>query len=220
MAQQQNQTSSGVSEVTVDTCNFPQILEHFDDHTRLINPGTTRLAIPCYICQHKDLAILNSRFDTYSRATHELYAVLPRCGHLFGAVCIYDWLIRGTDPRNPTCPVCRASIFCGGNHIAALEIYGPTVADEQTEEIAQIRHALVNITCPRCPPETPDIMMIDTESLDLGARVQLLEEEERQLLQERNHIREELMEWTDERGAFLADPNRAEEDIASRLEAW
>lgn len=124
-------------EVKVDTENFHQVLEHFDDEGHLKDKDNTRIAINCAICKEHDLAILNHDKQERSRSRHESYAVL-KCGHAFGYVCLHNWLLQ-----NKTCPSCRTNPFCSPReHFLMSDLYGDAGAKEQHEEIQDIRKFL------------------------------------------------------------------------------
>ncbi|CAJ2513283.1 Uu.00g014020.m01.CDS01 [Anthostomella pinea] len=136
--------------VTVETNNFNAILEHFDEDGHLLNPPPVHLSIECQICYDKNLALVNPRFDTNSRDTHEVYAVLPRCGHAFGYSCLFHWFNMNRNGRNPGCPSCRAPVFCAANHATMLTIYGAANPQDQAREIVDIGNTLQDPSCATC----------------------------------------------------------------------
>ncbi|KAI1375651.1 hypothetical protein F4677DRAFT_421962 [Hypoxylon crocopeplum] len=136
------------SMVVVDTNNFRQVLEEFDENGHLINPGT-RFKIPCVICQEQNLAFLNSKFDKLSRDTYEDFAVLPICGHAFCFQCISHWLVteeirlrQEGRPVIPTCPSCRTEIYFDENKPLFLSILCTENVEKQAEDIVKIRNLI------------------------------------------------------------------------------
>lgn len=135
MSSQAQQSHTGDVKV-VDTENFHQVLEHFDDEGHLKDKDHVKLAITCGICRERDLAILNHDMDQRSRQRHESYCVL-NCGHSFGYVCVHNWLLK-----NKTCPSCRKNPFCEMGHFSMSDLFGDSGAHEQHEEIKEIRKFL------------------------------------------------------------------------------
>ncbi|KAJ2986331.1 hypothetical protein NUW58_g5075 [Xylaria curta] len=76
--------------VKVETNNFRQVLQHFNNDGGLINARTTRFSIPCAICQTRNLAI-NVQHEQLHDTSYEHYTVLMRCGHAFGYACLASW---------------------------------------------------------------------------------------------------------------------------------
>ncbi|KAI5864743.1 hypothetical protein GGS23DRAFT_619381 [Durotheca rogersii] len=141
---------------TVETTNFHQVLEHFDESGNIIDQTRTRLSIQCPICTTKNLSLVNGYYDSKSRDTHEAYTVLPGCGHAFGYVCLYNWLKEHINVRNPTCPTCREPVFTSRDRPLIFPIYGDTSLGEQHKEVVDIRASLRegNVSRPaiRVPP--------------------------------------------------------------------
>ncbi|KAI1378702.1 hypothetical protein F4677DRAFT_411717 [Hypoxylon crocopeplum] len=131
-----------VAVTTVESNNFRHVLEYFNEQGHLTNPDTTRLSIPCGICGEKDLALLNGKFNKRSRETHESFAVLPICGHAFGYNCLFEWLLKDINKRNPICPFCRAQAFPSVREPLNLPIFGDAGIDEQHEQVVEIRESL------------------------------------------------------------------------------
>ncbi len=123
-------------EVKVETNNFHNAIEHFDNEGRLKDKDRTRFAIQCAICHTHDLALLNEDKDHRSRHHHETYAVL-KCGHAFGYRCIHTWLLK-----HKTCPSCRENPLCRNEHFVMLDMFGYAGAHEQHKEINDIRRLL------------------------------------------------------------------------------
>ncbi|KAI0837533.1 hypothetical protein F5Y06DRAFT_297390 [Hypoxylon sp. FL0890] len=135
------QTSDSDQQVTtVTTNNFPKVLEHFDKKGHLINPKT-RFDIQCSICYEKNLALVNPTFDKRSRDTHESYAVLPLCGHAFGYTCLLSWLMQDRI-YNSRCPVCRKQVTRVVGKPVIFSIFGDSGADEQHQEVLDIKKSL------------------------------------------------------------------------------
>ncbi|KAI2604679.1 hypothetical protein GGR54DRAFT_652971 [Hypoxylon sp. NC1633] len=123
---------------TIETNNIHQVLEQFDEDGHIINQDTS-FQIRCEICKERNLAILNSKVDKRSVDTHEYYAVLPGCGHIFGYTCVYTWILRAGEP---TCPYCRTTVFPHSPAATMLDIFGGAGAEEQHKEILRIRDIL------------------------------------------------------------------------------
>ncbi|KAI1345908.1 hypothetical protein F5Y01DRAFT_320310 [Xylaria sp. FL0043] len=88
-----NQVSSAPAESIVETNNFHEVLQHFNDACELVDK-TTRFTIECQICQCRNLAVTNPESETPAEDTHENYIVLPYCGHAFGSHCLQKVCIR------------------------------------------------------------------------------------------------------------------------------
>ncbi|KAK7755472.1 hypothetical protein SLS62_002401 [Diatrype stigma] len=140
----------------VETNNIHQILEFFDDEGKLKNQPDTYyvvFAIPCGICQDRNLALTNHYKTQRTRATHEAYAVLP-CGHAFGYRCVHKWLYG-----NRSCPTCRRNPF-GPEGFTMLDLFGDADSRDQHEEIKELKALLQRPppwerrTQPRTQPET------------------------------------------------------------------
>ncbi|KAI4862803.1 hypothetical protein F4820DRAFT_450632 [Hypoxylon rubiginosum] len=127
--------------VTIDTNNFNSVLKEFNEEGHIINPNT-RFQICCGICNEKDLAILNDKFDRRTRETHESYSVLPFCQHAFGHTCLWNWVMVERRRKKPTCPTCRASIFPKGDW--SLDLFGDGSVEEQPQDIINIRDSIRN----------------------------------------------------------------------------
>ncbi|KAI1804680.1 hypothetical protein F4811DRAFT_570783 [Daldinia bambusicola] len=134
-AQESDQTT------TVETNYFPQVLTHFDEHGHLINPAT-RFSIHCDICHSANLSFVNHAVDKKTAATHEPFAVLPRCGHAFGYECLLGWVWRSINKTNPVCPSCRKEVFRSTDDPDVFRIFGVCNPDEQPLEVAGIRESL------------------------------------------------------------------------------
>lgn len=128
--------------ITLTSNNFQRILDEFDEQGHIIN-SETRFQITCPICDEKELAILNGKFDKKSRASHESYAVLPHCQHAFGHTCVFSWIMSNiNDGETPLCPSCRAPIFHAEDQATALEIFGDGDINEQHQDIINIRDSI------------------------------------------------------------------------------
>ncbi|KAI2601956.1 hypothetical protein GGR54DRAFT_560071 [Hypoxylon sp. NC1633] len=132
---EQNKAEQSQGALTIETNNFHQVLEHFDQDGHIINLDT-RFDIQCQVCLTRNLSVLNSKFDKRSRDTHETYCVFPRCGHAFGYTCIYKWITRFLRPQ---CPVCRMDIFSPPTDRGLLDLFGDGGIEEQHKEILSIR---------------------------------------------------------------------------------
>ncbi|KAI0007773.1 hypothetical protein F4779DRAFT_490086 [Xylariaceae sp. FL0662B] len=142
MAQEAQQTLGKDEQITVETNNFHRVLEHFDEDGYLIDPVNIHLELTCQICNEKNLALINNRFDRRTRETHECYTVLPRCGHAFGYRCLYSWLLSDAS-GNRTCPTCRKPVYLSRAHRnSLLEIFGDAGIQEQNKEVVDIRKVL------------------------------------------------------------------------------
>ncbi|KAI1357739.1 hypothetical protein F5Y08DRAFT_351775 [Xylaria arbuscula] len=124
--------------ITIETNNFNEVVQHFDEAGELINKKT-RVAIDCYICQCKNLALVNPSLDQITDDTHEKYVVL-RCGHAFGVDCLKTW-IRIEGQSRAKCPSCRSPIKCQRNHTGVIfTLFGiGAAADAQAKDIQNIR---------------------------------------------------------------------------------
>ncbi|CAJ2500488.1 Uu.00g033410.m01.CDS01 [Anthostomella pinea] len=122
---------------TIETNNFHEVLKHFDAEGRIID-HETRFAVQCAICIERNLSLLNDRFDTKSRATHEPYTVLP-CGHAFGYECVSNWALHR---EMPTCPLCRKAIYARAGQRSTFKIFGAGTSEEQHEEVVEVRRFL------------------------------------------------------------------------------
>ncbi|XXH05600.1 hypothetical protein Hte_012032 [Hypoxylon texense] len=137
---------------TIDTNNFDVVLKEFDEEGYIIDDDT-RLQIPCAICNEKDLAILNGKFDRRTRATHESYTVLPNCKHAFGYTCLWDWIMEEINRKDPTCPTCRAAIFPYARW--RLPLFGESSIEEQPQDIVGIRDSIRNAPTAPDEPDSP-----------------------------------------------------------------
>ncbi|KAI1131774.1 hypothetical protein F5Y10DRAFT_285701 [Nemania abortiva] len=146
--------------VIVETNNFHQVIQHFNDAGELTNMNT-RFSIDCQICMCKNLALTNTLVDVPTNELHEKYAVLPRCGHAFGFQCLGQWIKTQKTQHNFNlkCPSCRSPIACEKRHSAPLKLYGPTrgstsdCMEKQRKDIAAIRATLLDPSCTRCLEE-------------------------------------------------------------------
>ncbi|KAI0849617.1 hypothetical protein F5Y00DRAFT_261402 [Daldinia vernicosa] len=155
MEQTTGQTPGSEQPITVDTQYFHEVLTHFNEEGHLINRNT-RFNIKCSICQDAHLSLVNHDFDKKSRATHEPFAVLPRCGHAFGYECISQWLMRDINIGNPRCPTCRTDVFSSRMQPEVLHVFGTCEPEEQHLEIVAIRESLrTNDTPPTQEPSEP-----------------------------------------------------------------
>ncbi|KAI0414618.1 hypothetical protein F5X98DRAFT_389659 [Xylaria grammica] len=149
-------TNHSAAEICVETNNFHQVIQHFDDKGGIINKKTTRFSIDCGICKGKKLAIVNPDFDKPSDDTHQKYVVLPRCGHAFCSTCISEWINMHKD--RTTCPSCRALVY-GRECMIMLVNFGSTIKNIGTQdgEIVEIRRILLERgrgkSCEGCPRE-------------------------------------------------------------------
>ncbi|KAI0103555.1 hypothetical protein F4814DRAFT_452904 [Daldinia grandis] len=153
MEQTPEQTPSIEQGTIVDTQYFYEVLGHFGEDGHLIS-STTRFQIKCYICHNVHLSLVNPLFDKKSRATHEPFAVLPRCGHAFGYECISQWLMKDINLENPKCPTCRKGIFRSRIRPEVLHIFGTCEPEEQHLEIVAIRESLRRNDTPPLEPST------------------------------------------------------------------
>ena len=134
--QSQDAKSEPRKEINVETINFHQVIEHFDDDGKLKNKEQTRLLIPCSICG-LDLPLFDTIEGQSSFSTddyHIRYTVLS-CGHGFGSECIMEWL-----EVKFRCPLCRSNPFPSITSDDVLEVYGD-IAD-QSEDIRNIKKFL------------------------------------------------------------------------------
>ncbi|KAL7620336.1 hypothetical protein AAE478_009330 [Parahypoxylon ruwenzoriense] len=146
------QAHNSDQQVVVETNNFIQVLDCFDEDGNLLDQNT-RFKIQCGICTTKNIALVNHRFDRRSRETHESYTVLPRCGHAFGYTCLYEWIKTDMNLAMPTCPMCRADVFDSAASPEIFELYGDANSEEQNQEIIDIRYSfLSSIAGPDQPP--------------------------------------------------------------------
>ncbi|KAI1283594.1 hypothetical protein F5Y07DRAFT_156795 [Xylaria sp. FL0933] len=140
-----NRISSAPAENIVETNNFYEVLQHFNDACELVDK-TTQFTIECQICQCRNLAVTNPESETPAEDTHENYAVLPSCGHAFGSHCLQKWIEyqKAQTQANPTCPSCRARIGCERRHQLQVMVFGPKAdkATHTSEDIAKIRATL------------------------------------------------------------------------------
>ncbi|KAI3331991.1 hypothetical protein HD806DRAFT_529760 [Xylariaceae sp. AK1471] len=158
MSQANVQIGTGAAEITVETNNFHQVLEHFKSSGNLINQRTTRVEINCQICQIKNLAVVNPQYDEHSLDTHESYVVLPRCGHAFGHMCLKEW-VNKSEHWNPSCPSCRSPIYCEKKHVVPFKICGSRIGNDVTYQAMQIRgirDMLHDPSCKRCQGKVPE----------------------------------------------------------------
>ncbi|KAI0098070.1 hypothetical protein GGR51DRAFT_565959 [Nemania sp. FL0031] len=134
--------------VVIETNNFHQVLQHFDNRGILKNNHTC-FRIECQICTEMHLGLTNTETDDPNEDIYEEYTVLPRCGHGFGYECLYQWM--NTDyNRNPPCPSCRTPILCEELRDMDLPIYGTRNSHDQAKQITQIRDSLAKETCTGC----------------------------------------------------------------------
>ncbi|KAI0814555.1 hypothetical protein GGR55DRAFT_437384 [Xylaria sp. FL0064] len=140
-----NRVSSAPAESVVETNNFHEVLQHFNDACELVDK-TTRFAIECQICQCRNLAVTNPESETPAEDRYENYIVLPYCGHAFGSHCLQKWIKyqKAQTQANPTCPSCRAHIGCERRHQLQVVVFGPKTdkATHTSEDIAKIRTTL------------------------------------------------------------------------------
>ncbi|TGJ84255.1 hypothetical protein E0Z10_g4509 [Xylaria hypoxylon] len=191
MPPKRNQTDSNAAEICVETNNFRQVVEHFDENGNIINQMATRLAIECQICMCKNLPLVNPHFAELPGDTHELYVVLPRCGHAFGFLCMEQWARtqygRSSRSSRPSCPTCRTPLHCDRGHSSELEAYGRASGDikMQDKDIMDIRAMLLNNTCGRCreqrenaeQPEGPSASLVSSSQPTRGSLVASWEDE-------------------------------------------
>ncbi|KAI0975471.1 hypothetical protein F4678DRAFT_485113 [Xylaria arbuscula] len=157
MSTSESQQALSISDKIVDTNNFHRVILHFDKVGDLADQNS-RFAIPCTICDSKDLAIANVHLDEVSEDSHERYAVLPRCGHAFGSECVLQWInINRERGTRPTCPTCRSLILCWKGHLPPTFNLGSTSGDLAGlgKDIQSIRTALSTKSCLQCDGRAP-----------------------------------------------------------------
>ena len=142
-AQKKTETTAPKSDsakgpVVVETKNFHQVLEHFDEAGELLDPQNMRFNINCGICCENNLAVVAGEEGNNSNSSEPAvplarYTVLPGCGHAFCTRCISKWMwCHVLDTKNyrtgpgassssssseiPSCPSCRELVFCAGKH--------------------------------------------------------------------------------------------------------
>ncbi|KAI0428693.1 hypothetical protein F5Y09DRAFT_357493 [Xylaria sp. FL1042] len=137
------------AEILVETNNFHQVLQHFNESCEIANIKT-RFTIECQICKCKNLALTNPEFDMLAEDTHENYIVLPYCGHAFGSSCLQQWIQyqKAHTRVVATCPSCRSQIHCKNKHQLKTPIFGPKAdkAPNTSEDVAKIRATLGSCT--------------------------------------------------------------------------
>ncbi|KAI0967547.1 hypothetical protein F4678DRAFT_465477 [Xylaria arbuscula] len=140
MSQPTHQAINLGSEGIVETNNFHQVINKFNDSGDLMEK-TTGFSIECQICLCKDLALMVP--DVGTEDSHEQYVVLPRCGHGFGSDCLQQW-IRSQHQFSRKCPTCRSPVDCMEGHSPRVSVLCSRRKNSQKtrEDIEKIRSTL------------------------------------------------------------------------------